>query len=427
VETIMTTIDEWRGKRCAGSARLYERATKVFPGGVTHDSRYHAPFPLYVTHAQGSRKWDVDGNEYVDYRMGHGALLLGHCHPAVVEAVAAQASKGSHYGACHELEIEWGEMVLRLVPSAERVKFFASGTEATMMALRAARAVTGKEKIVKMLGGFHGWHDYATAQMTPPYDVPSSAGVPAAVAETMLGVPRGDATAVERLLNERDDVAAVILTCDGLSREYLQAIQEATRKHGVVLIFDEVVTGFRWAPGGCQEYFGVTPDMTTLAKILAGGYPGAAVAARADLMERFEFHEDDPEWTRYQRILHPGTFNGNPASAAAGVACLNVVQDPETQKEATATATKLRTGAKDAFAKHSVEGNAVGESSFVNLSFPTGKGKNFQHKLRSAMQLGGVDFSGSLIVSAVHDERDVTQTLEAFDAALGLLKAEGML
>jgi glutamate-1-semialdehyde 2,1-aminomutase len=296
-----------------------------------------------------------------------------------------------------------------------------------MMAMRAVRAITGKEKIVKMLGGFHGWHDYATAQMAQPYDVPTSAGVPAAVAETMLGVPRGDAAALETLLNGRDDVAAVIMTCDGLSTEYLQKVRDLTRARGVILIFDEVVTGFRWAPGGCQEYFGVTPDMTTLAKILAGGYPGSALAARADLMERFEFHEDDAEWTRYKRILHPGTFNGNPASAAAGVACLNVVQDPEIQKEATATAGKLRKGVKDALAKHGIEGNAAGESSFVNISFPTGKGKGFQYKLRSAMQLGGVDFSGSMIVSAVHDERDVAQTLDALDGALKMLKEEGLL
>jgi glutamate-1-semialdehyde 2,1-aminomutase len=421
------TIDAHRLERCPTSARLYERAQRVFPGGVTHDSRHHAPFPLYVTHAEGSRKWDVDGNEYVDYRMGHGALLLGHNHPAVSEAVAAQVSKGSHFGASHELEIAWGERVQRLVPSAERVKFLSSGTEATMMAMRLARAATGKDKVLKMIGGFHGWHDFATAAMQPPYEVPNAAGVPAAVSGTILAAPKGDATAVERLLAERDDVAAVILTCDGATREYLQSLRDSTRRHGVVLIFDEVITGFRWAPGGCQEYFGVTPDMTTLAKILAGGYPGAAIGARADLMERMEFREEDAEWTRYQRIPHPGTFNANPVSSAAGVACLDVVRDNAVQRKAVATADALRTGIRLALARRGVDGSATGESSFVNLALPTARGKAFTHRFRSAMQLGGVDFSGAMIVSAVHDDRDVAQTLDAFDAALGMLQTEGLL
>src|SRR5436190_18938731 len=183
------TIDAARAKKCAKSAALYERAQKVFPSGVTHDSRYHLPFPLYVTHAKGSRKWDVDGNEYVDYRMGHGALILGHNHPAVTAAIVEQAQKGLHYGACQELEIRWGELVQQIVPSAEMVKFFSSGTEATMMAMRLVRAFTGKSIVVKMQGHFHGWHDYATIAMSPPYDEPISSGVPMEIGQTMRHVP----------------------------------------------------------------------------------------------------------------------------------------------------------------------------------------------------------------------------------------------
>lgn len=420
------SIDEKRLQRNPKSAALYERARKVFPSGVTHDSRHHLPFPLYVTHAKGSRKWDVDGNEYVDYRMGHGALILGHNHPAIEAALVEQAREGTHYGVCHELEIRWAELVCEIVPCAERVKFVSSGTEATMMAMRLARAYTGKNKILKIQGGFHGWHDYATVAMQPPYDVPISKGVPDAVAGTVLAAPPGDAAAIERTIEEDGDVAAVILIAGGAGTEYLQKVRDITRARGVLLIYDEVVTGFRYAPGGCQEYYGVVPDLVTLAKILAGGLPGACVAGRGDLFDLFELREDDAEWMRFGRITHPGTFNANPLSAAAGVACLEVVRDPSIQKTAIATADKLRAGIEGALKKHGVEGKAGGEVSLINVSIKNTGGRKFQHAVRSAMQLGGVDYSGNLIVSAVHDDRDVAQTVEAFDKALTLLKEDGL-
>lgn len=431
------TIDAQRAARCAKSAALYERAQRVFPSGVTHDSRHHLPFPLYVTHAAGSRKWDVDGNEYVDYRMGHGALLLGHNHPAVTQALVEQAQKGTHYGANHELEIRWGELVQQIVPSAKStashgpgaVKFLSSGTEATMMAMRLARAFTGRDKILKIQGAFHGWHDYATVAMQPPFDVPLSSGVPAAVASTVLAAPPGDAAAVERMIVESGDVAAVILIAGGAGTEYLQSVREITRRHEVILIYDEVVTGFRYAPGGAQEYYGVTPDMTTLAKILAGGLPGAAIATSQELLSRFDIRDDDVQWSRFSRINHPGTFNANPLSSAAGVACLEIVKDPSVQQRATSTADRLRAGMNDVLQRRGVAGSAGGEVSLINLSVrsPQAGGKNFAHLLRSAMQLGGVDFSGGMIVSAVHDERDVAQTVEALDQALQLLQADGRL
>ena len=425
----MGQIDTTRSQRCPKSAQLFERAQKVFPSGITHDSRHHAPFPLYITHAKSTRKWDVDNNEYIDYRMGHGALILAHGHPAIEAALVEQSREGTHYGACHELEIRWAELICEIVPCAERVKFVSSGTEATMMAMRLARAVTGKNKILKIQGGFHGWHDYATVAMQPPYDVPNSKGVPDAVAGTVIAVPPADAGAIEKLLDEDGDVAAVILIAGGAGREYLQAVRDATAKRGVLLIFDEVVTGFRYAPGGCQEYYGVVPDLVTLAKILAGGLPGACVAGRADLFSLFEVRDDDADWMRFGRITHPGTYNANPLSAAAGVACLEIVRDPTIQRTATATADTLREGIDAALRRHSVEGHAGGEVSMINVSIksPKTSARPFQHAFRSAMQLGGVDFSGSLIVSAIHDSRDVTQTLEAFDSALALLKADGHL
>src|SRR5215469_14103583 len=211
LHTGQATIAEELEARHQESAKLYQEALDVFPSGVTHDARYVRPFPIYVTHARGSRKWDVDGNEYVDYFGGHGALLLGHCHPQVTSAVTDQVQKGSHYGANHELEVEWGKLVKDLVPSTRdggKVKFVSSGTEATLMALRLARAFTGKEIVVKMRGHFHGWHDYATIGMSEPWDVPSSNGVPLGVRQAMRAVPSNDIAALEEAL-ALGDVAAV--------------------------------------------------------------------------------------------------------------------------------------------------------------------------------------------------------------------------
>ena len=196
-----TSISEEYSRRTSHAQRLYARASKVIPSGVTHDVRYMEPYPIYVERAAGPRKWDVDGNEYVDYVMGHGSLLLGHNHPTVFAAANEQLGRGTHYGACHDLEVRWAELVNQIVPSAERVKFVSSGTEATMMAIRLARAFTGKNKIIKIDGHFHGWHDYATVAMKPPYDVPDSAGVPQATADTILHVPFQDVEAVRQALD----------------------------------------------------------------------------------------------------------------------------------------------------------------------------------------------------------------------------------
>jgi glutamate-1-semialdehyde 2,1-aminomutase len=215
---------------------------------------------------------------------------------------------------------------------------------------------------------------------------------------------------------------------NGLNTSYLEQVRELTRRNGVVLIFDEVITGFRYAPGGAQEYFGVTPDLSTHAKILAGGYPGGSVSGRADIMSMLD-HRDDADWQRFKRVSHPGTFNANPVSAAAGVACLNIVKDPGVQRKATAIADKIRQGMNDAFERRGVAGSAGGEVSILSIAFtnPTLSGRELIWRFRGAMQLGGVDFSylGGM-VSAVHDEADVDRTVTAFDQALERLQTEGV-
>jgi glutamate-1-semialdehyde 2,1-aminomutase len=424
-------IDRLRAERMAGSAALHARARNVFPDGVTHDGRYMEPFALYCTHAQGPRKWDVDGNEFVDYFGGHGALLLGHSHPAIVEALARQAARGTHLGASHEAEVRWGELVQEIVPSARGglVKFTSSGTEATMLALRLARAFTGKETICKANGAFHGWHDYATMAMVPPYDEPNSAGIPRGVRESIVSVPPREVAALRALLDSRDDIAAVIVIADGAGTDYLQAVRDLTSERGVLLIFDEVVTGFRYAPGGAQEYYGVTPDLTTLAKILAGGLNGGAIVGRAEILGRF-LQSEDESWARHERVPHPGTYNGNPLSAVAGIACLEIARDPATQERATAAANGLRAGFAEALARRGVAGKVGGPVSLAPVSFTEPKipGRKLLHRFRAAMQLGGADPSGfNFIVSATHGQAEIDQTVEAFDNALVMLQEEGSL
>jgi glutamate-1-semialdehyde 2,1-aminomutase len=265
--------------------------------------------------------------------------------------------------------------------------------------------------------------------MAPPYDIPISMGIPKGVQDTVTGIDDKDAAALEAEL-AKGDVAAVIIWCNALTKEWAETVRDTAAKHGTLVIYDEVVTGFRYAPGGAQEWFGVKPDLTTLAKIVAGGLPGGAIAGRADIIHQFDF-SDDPKKQRFGRIAHPGTYNGSPISAAAGVACLEIVKDPAIQNKAADTATKIKDGFSDALKRTGVEGTVTGWRSYISTSLK-GNGKisnwEFQLKWRAAMQLGGVDPSGtSLIVSAMHNDEDVSRTVEAYESAIRRLQAEGLI
>ena len=236
-----------------GSAERHDRARSIFPDGVTHDARKQHPFQLYYTHAEGPAKYDVDGNRILDYFPGHGALILGHSHPEIVKAVQAQMASGTHFSGSTDLELQWADWVRQLVPSAEKVRFHSSGTEADMMAIRMARAYTGRSKVIKFEDHFHGWSDYLVA------GADGVGGIPNETLSTMIVLPQNDIDTLEQALHESDDVAAVILEPTGahmgaapILPEFLRQLREVTARYKVVLIFDEVVTGFRSSRGGAQ-------------------------------------------------------------------------------------------------------------------------------------------------------------------------------
>ncbi len=424
------------------SAALYERALTHFPSGVTHDGRYMQPFPIAVERAAGAYKWDVDGNRLIDYWQGHGALLLGHGHPAIVAAVQRQVERGTHLGSNHPLEIEWAEAIKRCAPWIEQVRFTASGTEATLLALRLARAWTGKPLVIRFAGHFHGWHDLIAPDApdaTPP-------GILSQVREQLLVLP----ASLERLdavLQARDDVAAVVLEPSGASYgtqplpdAFLREVRAMTQARDVVLICDEVVTGFRVAPGGAQERAGVVADLTTFAKIVAGGLPGGAIGGRADIMGRIAF--GDEAWNRERKIIHQGTFNANPLSAAAGVAMLEIAWTGDPQRHAAAMARRLIEGCNAVLRRRELPGSAVyGDASIVHWllgaheSSPPGElppdvplpvlkrggDARLMARFRLAMINYGVDLmrGKSAFVSAAHTPADIDATIAAFDAALG--------
>jgi len=438
--------------RTPGSGKLHAEAQELFPGGVVHDSRYFKPYGPYVERASGARKWDVDGNEYVDYAGGHGALLLGHNHPTVVEAMTAALARGTHFGANHPYEMQWAAAVKRLMPSAERVRFTSSGTEATHMALRLARGFTGKRKVVRFLAHFHGWHDHMTSGYSNHFDGSPTPGVLSEVAASAL-VLAPQADAVKAALEADDDIAAVILEPTGatfgripLKPEFLGALRELTARHGVVLIFDEVVTGFRVSPGGAQGRYGVRPDLTTLAKILAGGLPGGAVVGRADILEQID--ADASKAKGREKIQHQGTYNANPVSAAAGVAALEIVERTDACAKADASAADLRRRLNDELAKAGVPWAAYGESSGVHVFTNPEDRKLDPHafdphsvdwtelknnraeavrKLRLAMLTLGVDFNGwpGGVLSTAHGAAHLELTAGAFAEALRRLRREG--
>ena len=444
---VAETIREAYIRKNPRSAELFPKLKGVFPsGGAGHDGYTGDPFAIAVDRGQGPRKWDVDGNEYIDYGLGSASLLLGHAHPEVVEAVAQAVPRGSQYSAPFEAVLEWGERVRDLIPCADKVRFVGSGAEATMLAMRIARGYAGKDKIIRWESHYHGWHDYAVPGMLPPFDVPSSIGIPKGALDSVIVLPP-NLEALERILANDKDIAGVITEGSGasygtvpLKAQFFEGVRNLTQRYGVVMILDEVITGFRWSPGGIQQKIGVKPDICSLAKILTGGLPGGAVAGTDEIMQVMT-ETGDPHRDRFQRVAHGGTFNAGPYATASGNATMKIVATGEMQEIADRMAERVRSGLRDIIGRRELEACVYGESSTWILHFGHRSIEGLDANVlksappelltafRQALQVRGVDimsrFGGML--SGVHTEADVDQSLEAFDGALKALLDEGLI
>ncbi len=444
-------VAAWRD-RTPGSAHLAREAAELFPSGITHDGRLVDPYGPYIVRAQGARKWDVDGNRYVDFYGGHGALILGHAHPVVTARIAEVEARGTQFGASHPLEVRWGQAVRRLVPSAERIRFTSSGTEATLMAGRLARACPGRAKRRRFTGHFHGWHDHITTGFASHFDGTPTPGVLAGVAEGVVLAQPGDIDDVTAKL-ATGEIAAVIVEPTGASfgqvplrPEFLHALRAATERAGTLLILDEVITGFRVAPGGVQEAEGIVPDLSTWAKILAGGLPGGCVTGRRDILDLLDFAAA-PAAGR-EKIGHQGTYNANPVSAAAGSAVLEIIAQGGVCERAAETAAEARAALNDVLAEERLPWAVYGTSSGFHI-FLNPRGRDIAphrfdpfavtldeyknppahllSRLRLALLVNGVDLSGRLsaFTSVAHTPDDIAETARALRESVRMLRAEG--
>src|SRR5215475_9477330 len=340
---------------------LLRRADQVLPGGILGSHRSGPGLEFVVKEGRGAYLYDMAGRRYLDYLLGSGPMLLGHAHPAVVEAVERQMSCGTSYFLLNEPAIQLAEEIVRAVPCAEQVRYTSSGSEATYFALRVARAFRKRDKIMKFEGGFHGTHDYALMSVVPrspkafPAPMMDSAGVPHAIEAEVLIAPYNDLATAEALIAaHHDELAAVLI--EPYQRTivpapgFLAGLRAATRRHGIPLIFDEVVTGFRFAYGGAQEYYGVTPDLAAYGKIIGGGFPLAAVVGREDIMHGFDPRmEGTPDY-----VSQSGTLNGNPIAAVAGLASLAELRTPGVYERVRTIGGALMAGLGDLVKKNGV-------------------------------------------------------------------------
>ncbi len=393
---------------------------------------------IVIARGEGSRVWDEDGNEYVDYLIGSGPMLLGHGHPEVLEAVFEQLRKGMTFFANNAKGVELAEAIVDAVPCCEQVRFVASGGEADMYAIRLARAYTGRDKILKFEGGYHGMSAEAQMSLAPaarvnfPQPVPDSAGIPKSVADQMLIAPYNDLAAVEALLTEHDDVAAII--AEPLQRiippvpGYLQGLRDLCDRHGVLLIFDEIVTGFRLAYGGAQERYGVTPDICTLGKIIGGGFPLAALGASAEIMRHF----DKAVVGADKWLMQLGTLSGNPVAAAAGLKTMEILRREGAYDRLRAIGGQLQKMQSDALTRAGIAHRICGDETLFDIYFtdrPCRDYRDAQHDdpglsaLYNDMlrRLGIFKSAGKLYPSLAITEADLDQTKAAVLAAVQAL------
>ncbi len=418
---------------------IVQRAARVFPGGVLGSHRSGPGLEFVVREGRGAYLWDTDGRRYIDYLLGSGPMLLGHAHPAVVEAVQRQLGRGSTYMLLNEPVIELAEEIVRAVPCAEQVRFTASGSEATFFALRVARAHRKRDKVLKFEGGWHGSHDYGAMSVStrspkafpaPTFD---SSGIPHAVGDTVLVAPYNDLATAEALIAaHHHELAAVIL--EPYQRTivpapgFLQGLRDITRRHAILLIFDEIVTGFRLAYGGAQEYYGVVPDLATYGKVVAGGFPLAAVAGPTEIMRHFDpALEGTPDF-----VWQAGTLNGNPIAAAAGAATLAELRKPGTYARLHKLGTRLRDGLAAAASHQGLTAQVSGEPPVFDIVFTDRPIVDYRSTLTAdrtrirvfneeCLRRGVVKAVNKIYVSLALTDDDVEHTLGVFTEALAVV------
>jgi glutamate-1-semialdehyde 2,1-aminomutase len=422
--------------RSAHELELVAKAGQYLAGGTLGNL---VADDVILERGRGSRVWDVSGHEYIDYLLGSGPMLVGHAHPEVVAAVHEQLELGSTFFANNERAILLAEEISKAMPCAEKIRFCSSGTEATLYAMRVARAFRRRDRVLAFGGGSHGLHDYAAVGMSPPAPtqfpaaVPDSAGIPQAVASTMLVAPFNDLETTAAIIDRhKDELAGVIV--EPFQRVlapkpgFLAGLREVTARHAIPLIFDEVVTSFRFAYGGAQEFYGVTPALCALGKAVGGGFPLTAVAGREELMAHF----DQSRVGREQFIPQVGTLSGNPIATAAGLATVRILKRPGTYERMHALGRQLKQALQSICDAAGVPARVVGEGVLFEIYFTDEDITDYRSTLKAdkakltrfvalLRERGIFRGASKFYLSIVHDERDVKETIQAFESAVAAL------
>jgi len=434
-------------RKTPSSKKSYLKACERVPLGITHFLRWQRPYPLFIDKAKGSRVWDIDGNEYVDYAMTMGLGILGHNHPSIRKSTVKVLDKfGAHCGLSTELEVKWAEKIHQHFPSCEKVKAVNSGTEAVMLALRIARGRTGRKKVIKFQGHYHGWSDsiFFDAYSAGIGDMISN-GIPHECFNNLIAIPPNNLEALEKtILENKGNVAAIIMEPLGqttgsvpLRESFQKEVREITEKHGVLLIFDEVVTGFRVSIGGAQKVLGVSPDLTAFGKIVGGGFPIGAVGGTDEVMDKL-FGLLDPSSENFgpTRVYSPGTFCGNPLSMAGGIAAITELEKGNYIEKANSMAKEITQKINGLAESMKIDLSTYNTYSVFHLEVKMGEGEeaDFSRKLEVvdfdySMRMGLANFNPGVLslpmhgfMSGVHTKKDLDETVMAFRSVFELLK-----
>ena len=430
-----------RNPQSAQEKALLERAQRYLPGGSTGNFTTEFEDGFIVQKAQGSKIFDHSGNEYLDYLLGSGPMILGHAHPAVVSAVREHLERGSTYFLTSEPAIELAEEICKAVPAADMVRFTTSGTDATFQCMRIARAYRRRDKVLKFEGGYHGSHDYAAQSVVPakfpdyPEAVVGSAGIPSVIQETMLVAPYNDLEKTSEIIAKHHDELACVIV-EPVQRivppvpGFLEGLREITTQYEIPLIFDEVVTGFRMAYGGAQEYFGVTPDLAAFGKIVGGGFPLAAICGRSDLMHVYDATAVDEQGF----IPQVGTLSGNPIAATAGLATLAELRKPGAYEQLRDVGQRLKTALQETMDQAEIPARVMGMDAVFDVYFTDDEITDYRSTLNAdgsmmrrfnhlLLERGILKGGQKIYVSLAHDNDDVEFTINAFKEVAEQLQA----